>query len=268
MKFKGVFEDRSKRRFSVEIEARSLESLMDDLEDRQWSVLYYHQMKASGEDGGESTIIRPMNKPIKRLPPEREGNLSLLNFDAVNAQILKHSAVSNDKELQGYLWSASSFYNNGFYGFVHQNLWRAVRRCNVLEPHIFYYLRVCERVLLVPLTPDEAKYEHRFMATQMAKGWLEAKIRQLCSIFMKDNVRCKWCGRYTPYIDPDVPTFGFANDNNCRHCGRMYPMPSWVWDSPHGRTYSYFRSSHNSREFDDEFERDYEVENRHNTHKS
>ena len=66
------------------------------------------------------------------------------------------------------------------------------------------------------------------------------------------------CGKW----DPNVPTFGFTHDNDCGHCGRMYPMPSWVWDSPCGRAYSYFRSSHNSKEFDEEFEQDYEVEKR------
>lgn len=267
MKFEGVFEDKNKRRIVAQIEARSLESLMDDLVLRQWSALYYHMVKTTNESGEEAAGVKPMNKAAKRLLPAREGDMSFLGINAINAQMLKHSAVCNDKELQGYLLSASLFYKNGFYGFVHQNLWRALNRCNDLEPHIFYYLRVCERVLLVPLTPDEANYEHRFMATQMAKSWLEAKIRQLFSLFMKDNVRCKWCGRYTPYIDPNVPTFGFTDDNNCSQCHRMYPMPSWVWDSPYGRTYSYFRSSHNSSEFDDEFEQDYEVESRRKTHK-
>lgn len=39
MKFEGVFEDKSKRLIAAQIEARSLESLMDDLELRQWSAL-------------------------------------------------------------------------------------------------------------------------------------------------------------------------------------------------------------------------------------
>lgn len=261
MKFSGVFEDRTKRRIAMEIEARSIEDLMDDLEVRKLSVLYFHLMGTDGKDSGEATLDKPIIKPSKRIPPEREGNLSGLSFDSVNAEIFKHDAVRNDEELQGYIWNASACYDNGFYGFVHQNLWRALKRESALEPHIFYYLRVCERVLTVPLAPNEAKYEHRFMATQMAKTWIDAKLRQLFSLFMKDNLRCKWCGKYTPYIDPNVPTFGFSHDNDCGHCGRMYPMPSWVWDSPYGRAYSYFRSSHNSEKFDEEFEQDYEVEN-------
>jgi hypothetical protein len=260
VKFKGVFEDRHKRRIAAEIEARSLEGLMNELEVREWSALYYHLMETNG-DNGEAPLLKPIVKSKKKIAPEREGNLSLLNFDAVNAEILSHNAVRNDENLQEYLWNALSFYDNGFYGFVHQNLWKVLNNCDILEPHIFYYLRVCGRVLMVPLTPNESKYEHRFMATQMAKTWIETKLRRLSSLFMKDNVRCKWCGKYTTYIDPNVPTFGFTHDNDCGHCGRMYPMPSWVWDSPHGRAYSYFRSSHNSQEFDEEFEQDYEVEN-------
>jgi hypothetical protein len=38
----------------------------------------------------------------------------------------------------------------------------------------------------------------------------------------------------------------------------MYPMPSWTWDSPDGRAYSYYRMSFKEEEFYNEFELDYD----------
>lgn len=40
------------------------------------------------------------------------------------------------------------------------------------------------------------------------------------------ELRCKWCGHYTPYIGPD----GFSFTNKCFICDRSYPMPSVMWD--------------------------------------
>jgi len=73
------------------------------------------------------------------------------------------------------------------------------------------------------------------------------------------RMRCKWCGRYTRYIHSDVPTFGFDTlANSCSFCSRMYPMPSWLWDSPDGRAYSYYRMSFSGDDFYEEFELDYD----------
>jgi hypothetical protein len=72
------------------------------------------------------------------------------------------------------------------------------------------------------------------------------------------HFRCKWCGNFTAYVDPNEPTFGmFSDSNSCSICGRMYPMPSWMWDSPDGRSYSYYRESFIDVEFYEEFESDY-----------
>ena len=89
-------------------------------------------------------------------------------------------------------------------------------------------------------------------------AWVAAMARKPKYVVRHRN-RCKRCGRYTPYIDPDTPTFGFdTSANSCRACGRMYPMPSWMWDSPDGRAYSYYRMSFKEEEFSDEFEHDYD----------
>ncbi|MBU4450739.1 MAG: hypothetical protein KKE35_05545, partial [Actinobacteria bacterium] len=50
-------------------------------------------------------------------------------------------------------------------------------------------------------------------------------------------IRCKYCGRYTEYIDPNEPTLGFMDTNNCSECNRMYPVPDFYWDSWEGLEY-------------------------------
>ena len=54
--------------------------------------------------------------------------------------------------------------------------------------------------------------------------------------FMISNslIRCKYCGKYTHYIDPDESTYGFMNNNNCSKCNRMYPVPDFYWDGWEG----------------------------------
>ena len=69
----------------------------------------------------------------------------------------------------------------------------------------------------------------------------------------KDLVRCKYCGHYTSYINPNEPTFGFANTNSCEHCGRMYAMPTLQWDCWEGLDYMEKRHSVPDKEFYSEY---------------
>jgi len=53
----------------------------------------------------------------------------------------------------------------------------------------------------------------------------------------KGLVRCKYCGKYIRYIDPNTPKYDSEIANNCRYCGRMYPVPDFYWDSWEGLEY-------------------------------
>ena len=66
-------------------------------------------------------------------------------------------------------------------------------------------------------------------------------------------VRCKYCGRYTHYINPNEPTFGFADTNNCSECNRMYPMPDFYWDGWDGLEYMEKRHSVPDEQFYKEY---------------
>ncbi len=159
-----------------------------------------------------------------------------------------------DKELIDYMTQAMNLYERGDYREAHRYLNASVGRLPAFKPHLLYYIRVCERVLAIPLTIEEKQSEAEVKQYLGRAKWL----RKLSGAPLL-KIRCKWCGRYTPYIDPDTPTFGFDTSANCcRVCGRMYPMPSWVWDSPDGRAYSYYRMSFKEEAFYEEFERDYD----------
>jgi len=66
-------------------------------------------------------------------------------------------------------------------------------------------------------------------------------------------IRCKYCGKYTRYINPNEPTFGFMNSNNCNKCGRMYPMPDFHWDGWEGLDYMENRHSVPDEKFYSEY---------------
>jgi len=167
--------------------------------------------------------------------------------------IMNLPGFKRDKELKEWMGCARNYYNAGEYAKAHQYLTWALKRMPALEPCIFYYMRVCKHVLSIPLERDEVQYEAKLARYRALPKWLRWTMPGF-----EFRVRCKWCGRYTRYIDPNVPTFGFASStNSCISCGRMYPMPSWMWDSPDGRAYSYYRMSFSGEEFYEEFERDY-----------
>jgi hypothetical protein len=98
VRFSGIFEDRSKRQITAKIEARSIDNLMNDLEVREWSALYYHLVETKGEDSG-ATLLKPFIKPIKkRIVPEREGNPSVSEFMSQNVDcITLHGMVNNSE---------------------------------------------------------------------------------------------------------------------------------------------------------------------------
>jgi hypothetical protein len=115
-------------------------------------------------------------------------------------------------------------------------------------------IKVCEHVLSIPLTKEEVQYEAKLSRYRALPKWLRWTMPGF-----EFRMRCKWCGRYIRYIHPDVPTFGFDTlANSCLFCSRMYPMPSWMWDSPDGRAYSYYRMSFSGDDFYKEFEQGYD----------
>lgn len=168
--------------------------------------------------------------------------------------IMNLAGFEQDKELGEWMGYAGTYYDAGEYGKALQYLTWSLKKNSALEPYIFYYMRLCERVLSIPLIKEEVEYDAKLARYRALPKWLRWTMPGF-----EFRVRCKWCGRYTWYIDPNVPTFGFDTfANSCMSCGRMYPIPSWMWDSPDGRAYSYYRMSFSDEEFYEEFEQDYD----------
>jgi len=172
----------------------------------------------------------------------------------VSGAILDIPGVEQDKELREWIGYAAAYYDTGEYEKALHYLTQSLMIEHALEPYFFYYMRVCKRVLAVPPRRDEVLYEAKLVRYRALPRWLRWTMPRF-----EFRVRCKWCGRYTQYIDPNVPTFGFSTfANSCMSCGRMYPMPFWMWDSPDGWAYSYYRMSFSDEKFYEEFERDYD----------
>lgn len=66
-------------------------------------------------------------------------------------------------------------------------------------------------------------------------------------------IRCKYCGKYTDYINPNVPTYGTTSGNNCSKCGRSYPIPDFYWDGWEGSDYMENRKSVYDEKFYNEY---------------
>lgn len=63
----------------------------------------------------------------------------------------------------------------------------------------------------------------------------------------KRLIRCKYCGHYTYYINPNEQT-----DNYCCNCREMYPAPDFFWDGWNGFDYIINRPSHLNKAFYEE----------------
>jgi len=209
------------------------------------------------ENQSQKSQRRPVSEKYIDLGGNEQTRASSVEFKTLPYRhievVYNLPGFQEDKELIGWMGSARGHYDAGYYDVLLENLTRSLKRMLALEPYVFYYMRVCERVIAIPLTEEEVQYEAKLARYRTLPKW-----RRWMSPKFDFHVRCKWCGRYIRYIHPDVPTYGFASlANSCRYCERMYPMPSWMWDSPDGRAYSYYRMSFSDEEFYEEFEQDY-----------
>lgn len=195
----------------------------------------------------------------KRSTGDDFNSLSSRNID----NILSIPGVKNDEELKIWLGTAMDAYNGGWYEKSLKFLKKSLKKAPKLEPQVFYYIRVCERVLDHHLSEEEIVYKYK-LSKYLDRKFTLPKWLQWIVPDIEYKVRCKWCGKYTTFVSPNDNSFGFiaGGNNSCRLCGVSYPAPSWMWDSPDGRAYSYYRKSFpigkGGKQFYDEFLDDYE----------
>jgi len=135
--------------------------------------------------------------------------------------------ITNKNDLE-VLNSAEHWYNRGQYALALNYITYLANKYPRLALYFRYYISVCKKncsnfdLLLSRYFP--------FMISKRTDYEIE-------------YVGCKWCGKEIRWIDPDIPSYGFAKTNLCHLCKNFYPAPDWTWDSVEGRSYSYYRKS-------------------------
>lgn len=118
-----------------------------------------------------------------------------------------------------------------------------------LIPHV----QICRRVIAAERSSDDRLY-----LDQVRKWDTSSRIGKLFLRTPTRKVRCKYCGHFTPYIDPNQG-FAYLGTNNCLVCSRGYPVPDFAWDGIDGQAYIYYRNSVKESQFYSEFEELYDV---------
>lgn len=147
-------------------------------------------------------------------------------------------------------------YNQGRYEDARGYVRAVIERLPEAERELGIYAWTCDRVLAVEFDETDLIVVEREEAWQGANA-LARLLRSGPPVI----VRCKWCGHFTPYVDPGVHVY----ENQCSRCSCAYPAPDFDWDSLQGMAYcagsgSWETSATPDRlwnEFFDEYERRY-----------
>lgn len=147
-----------------------------------------------------------------------------------------NSTVSNEN-MATFTDVGVEFYNKGDY-----------------ENALLIFRKLCEynNTFYTSMLPQMEKCKNVINKSKNSQEKSPSKILKLLGL--QNLIRCKYCGKYTNYIDPNEPTYGFAPSNNCSKCGRMYFAPSFYWDSWGGMEYMKERHSVPDKKFYEEYD--------------
>lgn len=121
------------------------------------------------------------------------------------------------------------------------------------EQALFPYLEICHRIVVRPTHADDEQLRRAYedwLSLSLVKRWNKRmSLKTYAKWFLPkwpSTMRCKYCGRYTRYVNPWESTAGMQQvwgGNFCDHCNRSYPVPSHTWDSIPGQSYIFYRRS-------------------------
>ncbi|MBI3124991.1 MAG: hypothetical protein HYZ10_11365 [Ignavibacteriales bacterium] len=156
-------------------------------------------------------------------------------------------------ELNVHLLRGVTAYNVAAYDPALKYFNEAVKTHPELAEEIRPHIRICKRVLSIAMTKEDISYHEKLEKWKSVPRFFKF-FKRLPDL----KIRCKYCGHYTSYIDPEEP-FPIWNRNNCEICSRSYPVPDFAWDGIDGQAYIYYRGSVSEKEFYKEFEEEYDV---------
>lgn len=114
-------------------------------------------------------------------------------------------------------------YNRGAYEVAYAGLRHVVDEHPDALGSLFSVLYTCERVIAARPDVADLPYLNRSVVLPTSI-WNRARLR----LGLAGDIgptRCKWCGHYTPWVDPN------DDFNRCRRCSEKYPSPNWFWDT-------------------------------------
>lgn len=176
------------------------------------------------------------------------------DFRSVRNRIFSRiRAALGDDEANRLLVPAINSYNSAEFQKALSYFVEAVERHPKLEGELRPHIIICKRVISTTLSA--ADREHLAAAGK----WKSANIFKKAFLTEPEpKLRCKWCGHFTRYIDPNEG-FAYQGTNNCQVCQRGYPASDFSWDGVDGQAYIYYRHSVTEKEFYSEFEQQYDV---------
>lgn len=162
-------------------------------------------------------------------------------------------SMLSESELEVHLLRGVSAYRIAAYDAALAYFDKAVKFHPEIAEEIRPHIRICKRVLSTAMTTEDLSYHDKLEKWKSVPRFFKFFKR-----FPDIKIRCKHCGHYTRYINPEEGC-AYDNRNNCEICGRGYPVPDFAWDSLDGQAFIYYRNSVIEKEFYKEFEEEYDV---------
>lgn len=182
-------------------------------------------------------------------------------------RIKNHIGEENSDVLEK-LKTALTNYDWGRYEDALAGLKEALKEKASLKEELDPFVEICERVVSTEKNEQDLRYEEFLEEVKAWKGksFLYRFFNQKKKPYFHDKnlfgsvtkIRCKYCGHYTSYIPPNQG-MAYFKTNNCDHCKRGYPVPTFEWDNIDGQAYIFYRGSVSEKEFYDEFEQKHDV---------
>jgi hypothetical protein len=179
------------------------------------------------------------------------------DFHSVRARIFARLQSTDDASANRLIIPGVNAYNQGDYEGALGHFLKSVTEVPAFEEELRPHINVCERVLHSVLSLPDIRYRDACLTWGRLPSFIKW-FRQSPPL----KLRCKYCGHFTAYIDPNEG-FAYLGGNNCKNCGRGYPMPDFAWDGIDGQAYIYYRNSVTEAEFYKEFEAQFDVEEDH-----